>query len=344
MGRPLRIALGLLLWGVQGLLSGVWAAAAAKAVDPTPACDWRSGPLFEVVTFGLYLYQTGPLDSVWEQSFPTLLADKDHNYRCLQEVFERGPRIIPGLDGQYRQWLAESKRTAPPLPNTGTSVAPVLVFLEPVKGREYLIGKIAEPSWSTVDAAVMAESIWPRRSDVVRRVLVQRLANPPKPGDDVFRAVSALVGFSKPEDSDFVRGRIDWIEPNMAARLRLSLLSKNGETAPVATALASKVGAEYAAAADALLQWGHIDVVCARLKIESDPKRANDIAGRYTSFRRGDYFEALPDDVILAIQRAPQAWECLPPSITPSAFNAPRDTTKDRAARWSRPRLGGDTK
>ena len=129
-----RIALGLLIWGVQGLLSGVWAAATATALDPTPACDWRSGPLSEVVTFGLYLYQTGPLDSIWEQSFPTLLADKDHNYRCLQQVFERGPRIIPGLEAQYRQWLAESKKTAPPLQNTGTSVAPVLVFLEPVKG------------------------------------------------------------------------------------------------------------------------------------------------------------------------------------------------------------------
>jgi len=109
------------------------------------------------VTFGLYLYQTGPLDSIWEQSFPTLLGDKDHNYRCLQQVFERSPRIIPGLEAQYRQWLAESKKTAPPLQNTGTSVAPVLVFLEPVKGREYLIGKIAEPKWSTLDAAVMAE-------------------------------------------------------------------------------------------------------------------------------------------------------------------------------------------
>jgi hypothetical protein len=160
----------------------------------------------------------------------------------------------------------------------------------------------------------------------------------------VFRAVFELVQFSKPEDFEFVRSRIDWIDPAMARRLRLSLMSKNGEIEAVTRALRSKEGPEYSAAADALLQWGHIDVVCGRLNVESDPRRANDIAGRYTSFRRGDYFERLPDDVIATIQRAPQAWECLPPSIKPTEFNAPRDATKDRATLWSRPPLGGDMK
>jgi hypothetical protein len=229
-----------------------------------------------------------------------------------------------------------------PLQKTGTDVAPVLVFLEPVKGREYLIRKITEPGWSTHDVAIMAESIWPRRSDVVRRVLMRRLAKRSQSADEVFRAVSELVQFSKREDLEFVRSRLDWIGSSSARRLRLSLLSKNGEIDAVARVLGSKVGAEYGAAADALLQWGHIDVVCDHLKAELDAKRANGIAERYTSARRGDYFNSLPDDVIAVIQRAPQAWECLPPSINPSPFNAPRDTTKDRAAKWSRPPLGGD--
>jgi hypothetical protein len=316
----------------------------AAPIDPTPACDWRAGPLNEVVTAGLYLYQTGPLDTIWEELFPVLMPDKDHNYRCLQQVFERGPRIIPGLETEYAQRVASHSWTSPPLQKTGAEIGAVLVFLEPVKGREYLIGKIAEPGWSTRDVAIMADSIWPLRSDAARRELMHWLGQPRKPGDDVFRAVFQLVRFSKPEDFEFVRSRVEWIDPGMARRLRLSLLSKNGEIDAVARALGSKEGAEYAAAADALLQWGHIDTVCSRLKIESNAKRANDIAGRYTSFRRGDYFETLPDDVIATIQRAPQAWDCLPSSIKPTAFNAPRDTTKDRAAKWSRQPLGGDAR
>ena len=295
-----------------------------------------------MVTSGFYMYQTGPLDTVWEQLFPVLLPDKAHNYRCVQQVFERGPRIIPGLETEYAQRVAGSSWSSPQLQRTGVDLAPVLVFLEPVKGREYLIGKIVEPGWSTLDVAIMAKSIWPLRSDVVRRVLMDRLANPPKRGEDVYRAVSALVRFSTDRDFEFVQGRVAWIEPKMARRLQLSLLSKNGKIDPVVRALGSTDGAEYGAAADALLQWEHIDVVCSCLKIESDPKRGNGIAERYTSFRRGDDFTSLPDDVIAAIQRAPQAWECLPPSIKPSAFNAPRDTTRDRAARWSRDPLGGD--
>jgi hypothetical protein len=312
--------------------------------DPTLTCEWRAGPLYEVVTAGLYLYQTGPLDTDWEQLFPVLLPEKDHNYRCLQQALERGPRIIPGLETEYAQRAVASGRTAPPLQKSGTDIAPVLVFLEPVKGREYLIGKIAEPGWSTRDVALIAESVWPRRSNAARRELLHRLEGPRRRGDDVSRAVFELVRFSKPEDFEFVRSRVDWMEPGMARRSRLSLLSKNGEIAAVSKALGSKDGAEYSAAADALLQWGHIDSVCSRLKVESDPKRANDIAGRYTSFRRGDYFDSLPDDVIATIQRAPQAWECLPPSIKPAEFNAPRDTATDRAARWSRQPLEGDTR
>jgi hypothetical protein len=284
------------------------------------------------------------LDTIWERLFPVLLPNKDLNYRCVQQVFERGPRIIPDLETEYAQRVAAASWSSPPLQTTGTNVAPVLVFLEPLKGREYLIGQIAEPRWSTLDVAIIAESIWPRRSDVVRRVLLRRLAKPPKRRDDAHRAVAALVRFSKRQDFEFVRDRVAWIEPNAGRRLRLSLLSKNGKIDPVTKALRSSVGAEYTAAADALIQWGHIDVVCDRLKGESDPKRANDIAGRYTSFRRGDYLESLPDGVIAGIQQAPQAWECLPPSIKPSAFNAPRDTTKDRVASWSRPPLGGDAK
>jgi hypothetical protein len=298
--------------------------------------------LFKVVTFGLYLYQTGPLDSIWEKSFPELLAGKDHNYRCILQAFERGPRIIPGLETEYAQQLAAHGWTSPPLQKTGTELGAILVFLEPVKGRDYLIGKIAEPGWSIVDVGIMAETVWPRRSDVVRRVLMRRLENPPKRRDDAFRAVSALVEFSRQEDFEFVRSRVDWIEPYMARRFRLSLLSKNGELDPVLRALGSKVGAEYSAAADALLRWGHVDVVCRYLRTESDPNRANGIAARYTSLRCGDDWESLPDDVIAVIQRAPQAWECLHPSIKPSAFNAHRDTTKDRAAHWSRSPLGGD--
>ena len=330
------IAHCIVLCGIVCLTSTV------TAVNTQPDCDWRAGPLSEVVTSGLYLYQIGPLDSIWEQSFPALLPDKDHNYRCLQQLFEHGPRIIPGLEAEYAQRVAESKRSAPPLQKTGTDVAPLLVFLEPLKGREYLISKIADPGWSILDVPIIAESIWPRRSDMVRRVLMRRLGNQPKPGEDVFRAVSALVRFSKHDDVKFVRSRLEWLEPNVTRRLRLSLLSKNGEIDTVARVLGSKVGAEYAAAADALLQWGHIDVVCNQLKAESDAERANGIAGRYTSFRRGDYFTTLPDDVIAAIRQAPQAWECLPPAIKPSSFNAPRDTSKDPATRWSRPPLGGD--
>ena len=332
------------------LLGGVvWCAppvrdAASAGVAAVPACDWRAGPLHNVVTSGLYLYQTGPLDTIWEDLFPVLLPDKDHNYRCVQQLFESGPRIIPGLEAEYAQRVASHSWTSPPLQQTGVDVARVLVFLEPVKGRDYLIRKIAEPGWSTRDVAIMAESIWPRRSDVVRRVLMRRLAEPTKRGDDVYRAVSVLVRFSKRQDLQFVRDRVAWIEPNAARRLQLSLLSKNEELGPVAKALRSSVGAEYAAAADALIQWGHIDVVCSRLNVESDAKRANDIAGRYTSFRRGDYFESLPDEVIASIRRAPQAWECLPPSIKPTEFNAPRDTTKDRATSWSRPPLEGDSR
>ncbi|MBZ5638567.1 MAG: hypothetical protein LAO51_07390 [Acidobacteriia bacterium] len=298
--------------------------------------------MFDVVTFGLYLYQIGPLDSIWEQSFPALLPDRDHNYRCMRQLFENGPRIIPGLEAEYAQQAAAVSWAVMPLQKTGTDVAPVLVFLEPAKGREYLIGKITEPRWSTHDVAIMADSIWPRRSDAVRRVLRHRLAKRPHAADDTFRAVFQLVRFSKPEDFEFVRSCLDWIAPSTTPRLRFSLLSKNGEIDAVAQALGSNVGANYAPAADALLQWGHIDVVCDHLKAESDAKRANGIAERYTSFRRGDYFNLLPDDVIAVIQRASQAWQCLPPSIKPSPFNAPRDTTKDRAARWSRPPLGGD--
>ena len=88
------------------------------------------------------------------------------------------------------------------------------------------------------------------------------------------------------------------------------------------------MGAEYAAAADALLQWGHADVVCKYLEAESNAKRADGIAGRYTSFRRGDCFTWLPDDVIASIQKAPQPWECLRATIRPSPWNARRDTTK----------------
>jgi hypothetical protein len=332
----------LLLCGIVCLIPTL--ALPDEAVGASPACDWRDGPLFEVVTSGLYLYQTGPLDSIWEESFRLLLPDKDHNYRCLQQLLERGPRIIPGLEAEYAQRVADSKRTAPPLQKTGTDVAPALVFIEPVKGRDYQVGKIAEPGWTSTDVAIIAESVWPRRSDVVRRVLMDRLATPPERGEDVYRAVSALVRFGKHEDFEFVRSRVAWIEPNMARRLRLSLLSKNGEIEAVARALRSKDGAEYSAAADALLQWGHIEPVCRHLRAETDPKRANDIAGRYTSFRRGDYLESLPDDVIATIRRSPQAWECLPPTIKPSAFNAARDTSKDRVARWSRPPLGGDAK
>jgi hypothetical protein len=171
---------------------------------------------------------------------------------------------------------------------------------------------------------------------------MNRLAKRPTPGDDVNRAVSELVRFSKPEDRGFVVARLAWVESGAESRLRLSLLSKNGETGTVAKALRSNVPAEFVAAADALLQWGYIEVVCDELKAESLADRANGIAGRYTSYRRGDYFSWLPDDVIVEIRKAPQAWECLPPSIKPSAFNAPRDTTKDRAARWSRDPLGED--
>jgi hypothetical protein len=262
----------------------------------------------------------------------------------VQQVFERGPRTIPGLEADYAQRVAESKRAAPALQKTGTDVAPVLVFLEPLKGREYLIGKIAEPAWSIRDVAIMAESIWPRRSHVVRQVLVDRLADRPGAQEDVGRAVSALVRYSEHKDVAYVRTRLEWVEPSAARRLRLSLMSKNGDLDPVVKALQSTVGAESTAAADALLQWGHIDVVCSRLKPATDPAWANGVAGRYTTFRRGDYFEILPDDVIASIQGAPQAWECLPSSIKPSIFNAPRDTTKDRAARWNRTPLGGDAK
>lgn len=342
MDRSLLVGLGLLWCGVA--CSTPPSQGPVATASTTPACDWRAGPLFEVVTSGLYLYQTGPLDSIWEQAFPALLPNKDQNYKCVQQVFERGPKTIPGLESDYAQRIAESHRTAPHLQQTGTDVSPVLVFLEPVKGREYLIGKIAEPDWSIHDIAIMSESIWPRRSDVVRQVLLKRLGDRSKPPEGLDRAVSALVRFSENRDFDYVRTRLEWVEPNAARRLGLSLMSKNGDLGPVLKALQSNVGAEYAAAADALLQWGHIDAVCSRLKLATDPTWANGVAGRYTSFRRGDYFESLPDEVIASMRIAPQAWECLPPSIKPSAFNAPRDTTKDRAARWSRTPLGDGEK
>jgi len=337
----------------ENTFAGGWStsflAASANATDsaPTtpPECDWKSGPLGEVVRYGLYL-SIMPVDSDWTEAFPLLLLDKQQNYRCMQLLFERGPKVIPGLEAEYVQRAAELAAQlawkATPLPETGVGIAPALVFLEPVKGREYLIGQIADPRWTFTDVAKMAQSIWPRRSDVVRRALMSRLAKPPTTREGVDLAVSALVRFSKEDDFEFVRSRIDWTEPSTASRLRLSLLSKNGEIAPVVRALRSKVGAEYGAAADALLQWGRTDVVCSHLKVELDPKRANDIAGRYTSFRRGDYFGWLPDDVIASIQKAPQGWECLPGAIKPSPFNAPRETTKDSAARWYRPPLGED--
>jgi len=340
MDRPVLVGLCLLLGGVACL--GPAPGPSAAADEPVPACDWRSSPLFEVVTSGLYLYQTGPLDSDWEDTFPTLLPKRDENYRCLQQLFERGPSIIPGLETEYARRVAQSRRTVPPLQKSGTDVAPVLAFLEPQKGREYLAGKIADPRWTLHDVAVIADSVWPRQSERVRRVLMNRLAKRPTPGEDVHRAVSELVRVSKPEDRGFVLARLDWVEPGAGSRLRLSLLSKHGETGTVAKVLRSNVPAEFAAAADALLQWGHIDVVCAHLRAESLAERANGIAGRYTSFRRGDYFSWLPDDVIVEIRKAPQAWECLPPSIKPSPFNAPRDTSKDLAATWHRPPLGRD--
>jgi hypothetical protein len=252
--------------------------------------------------------------------------------------------MIPGLETEYAQRVAQSKRTVPPLQKSGTDVAPVLVFLEPQKGREYLAGKIGDPGWTLHDVAVIADSVWPRQSERVRRVLLNRLAKRPTPGEDVYRAVSELVRFSNREDRGFVLARLAWVESGAGDRLRLSLLSKNGETGTVAKALRSNLPGEFAAAADALLQWGHIDVVCDHLQSESLADRANGIAGRYTSFRRGDYFSWLPDDVIVEVRKAPQAWGCLPPSIKPSPFNAPRDTTKDVATTWSRPSLGSDTK
>jgi hypothetical protein len=315
-----------------------------SAPTAPPECDWNSGALGDVVTYGLYLSQ-GPGDDIWTDHFPLLLLDKQQNYRCLQLVFERGPRIIPGVEAEYAKRAAEFAarfpNAAPPLP-TGVDISSALVFLEPVKGREYLIGQIADARWTFTEVAKMADSIWPRRSDVVRRVLMSRLAKPPKAEEAVHLGVAALVRFSKPEDFEFVRSRIDWTDPSTARRLRLSLLSKNGEIAPVVRALRSKVGEEYAAAADALLWWGRIDVVCSHLKVELDPKRANGIAGRYMEFKRGDPFGWLPDDVIASIQEAPQAWECLPATIRPSPWNAPRDTRKDLAARWYRPALGED--
>ncbi len=324
----------------ENTFAGRWSkrflAASGNVTDsaPTtpPECDWNSGALSDVVKFGLYAPGV-PVDSDWTEYFPLLLLDKQQNYRCMQLLFERGPRVIPGLEAEYPRSL----------PKTGVDIAPALVFLEPVKGREYLIGKIADARWAFTDVAKMAQSIWPRRSNVVRRVLMSRLARPPKSREGLDLAVSALVRFSKREDFEFVRSRVDWTEPSTARRLRLSLLSKNGEIGAVVRALGSNVGAEYAPAADALLSWGHIKVMCNFLKAESDSKRANDIAGRYTEFKRGDAFAWLPDDVIASIEAAPQGWECLPAAIKPSPFNAPRDTTKDLAARWYRPPLGADT-
>ena len=340
MDRPLLIGRWILLWGVACLAPAM--ARATEVPKATPHCDWRSGPLNDVVTFGLYLYRIAPLDSIWTVSFPALSQDREQNYRCLQLLFDRGPLIIPGLEAEYARQAAALKRTAPPLPKTGAEVAPPLVFLEPVHGREYLIRRIADPGWTTNDVSIIAESVWPRRSDAVRRVLRSRLAKPPKPGDNAFRALSALVRFSRRADRKFVLSRLDWVEPSFARRLQLSLLSKDGDLDTVSQALKSKVPAESQAGADALLQWGHIDAVCRRLRAESDPKRANAIADRYTSYKRGDYFSSLPDDVIAVIRKAPQAWECLPAGIKPSPFNAPRDTTKDQASEWSRPPLGGD--
>jgi hypothetical protein len=316
-----------------------------SAPTAPPECDWNSGPLRDVVRYGLYAPGV-PVDSDWTEYFPLLLLDKRQSYLCMQLLFERGPQVIPGLEAEYAQGVADLTArhawAAPSLPKTGVDIAPALVFLEPVKGREYLIGQIADPRWTVTDVSKMAESIWPRRSDVVRHVLMSRLAEQPKGEEGVSRAVSALVRFSKQEDFEFVRTRLYWTDPSTASRLRLSLMSKNGEIAPVLRALGSKVGAEYAAAADALLQWGHADVVCKYLEAESNAKRADGIAGRYTSFRRGDYFTWLPDNVIAGIQKAPQGWECLPAAIKPSPFNAPRDTTKDLAARWYRPPLAED--
>jgi hypothetical protein len=219
-----------------------------------------------------------------------------------------------------------------------------MVFVEPIKAREYLISRVGDLSWTTDDVAIIAESIWPRRSSAARKALRSRLAERRSAGNDVNRTISAFLLFSKPDDLEFIRSRLPWVDPSMRRRLEFSALSKHGQTAPVVQALASKEPADYVPAADALIGWGHIELVCRYLKTESEPKRANAIAGRFTTFRRGDYFTSLPNDVIDAIQRSPQAWECLPPSVKPSPFNAPRDTSKDPATLWSRPPLGGDAR
>jgi hypothetical protein len=168
--RPPRGPLYLRFFA-NGVLINPETAKSDQAAEPTRACDWRAGPLYEVATSGLYLYQTRPLDTIWEQLFPVLLPDKNHNYRCLQQLFERGPGIIPGLEAEYVQRVASHSWTSPSLQKTGAEIAAILVFLEPVKGREYVIRKIAEPAWSTRDVAIMADSVWPRRSDAVRREL-----------------------------------------------------------------------------------------------------------------------------------------------------------------------------
>ena len=309
------------------------------ALCDEPGCEWSKKPLGDVVTHGLY--QLGLIDTQWTQSLPALQSgDRERNYRCLLLLFDRGPWIIPGLAEEFAA-NAKALGFEAALPRTGVDIAPAIVFMEPQRGREYLIRRVADRRWSARDVAAIAQAIWPRRAPAVRAALIRVLQDRPSE-NDASAALAELVRFAEPADERFISSRFDWLEKRRALRIRLAMMAKLGRIEQVIPMLGSDTPAAAADAADALLSWGHIGELCDAIRKETDQRRAVGLAGAYMEYKRGDFFPNLPRAVIEKIQRAPQVRACFSPAMNPPKWLGPRDTTRDAAAAWSPPDIGGD--